>query len=253
MARAPVVGLTADTDSVVAQKGYAQERFVLKKAYFDAVIASGGIPLLIPAYEKPRHTDIYLSMIDGLIVTGGYFDIDPQLYGEKKRFRVDEVKPERTMMEIRLIKKAVRMGMPTLGVCGGMQAINVAYDGGLYQDISSQVTGALRHEQKPKPANKPSHAAQLAPGSRLANIMRAEKIRVNSTHHQAVCKVGRNLTVCAFSSDGVAEAIEGRGPGFLLGVQWHPEQLLGKTPESARLFKAFVAQCRHFKKSQAGR
>ncbi|MDH5508888.1 MAG: gamma-glutamyl-gamma-aminobutyrate hydrolase family protein [Nitrospinota bacterium] len=253
MSRAPVVGLTADTDSVVAQKGYTQERFLLKRAYFDAVIASGGVPLLIPAYEKPRHTDIYLSMIDGLIITGGYFDIDPNFYGEKKRFRIDKVKPERTLTEIRLIRKAVRLSMPTMGVCGGMQAINVAYGGGLYQDIFSQVSGALRHEQKPMPANKPSHAVQLAPASRLARIMKAETIMVNSTHHQAIWKVGRNLTACAFSSDGVAEAIEGKGPGFLLGVQWHPEQLLGKTPESAKLFKAFVAQCRNFKKSRVGR
>ncbi|MDH5477228.1 MAG: gamma-glutamyl-gamma-aminobutyrate hydrolase family protein, partial [Nitrospinota bacterium] len=163
----PVIGLTADTDTIGGQKGYPQERFVLKKGYFDAILASGGIPLLIPAYVEPSKTDPYLAMIDGLIVTGGYFDIDPKLYGEEKRFRIDEVKPERTLMEIRLIRKAVRKKMPTFGVCGGMQAINVAYGGGLYQDISSQVPGAIPHEQKPKPANQPSHPVHLNPSGML--------------------------------------------------------------------------------------
>jgi len=251
--QAPVVGLTMDSDTITPRNGYAQERFVLKKAYHDAVLAAGGAPLLIPPSEKPRIADIYLSFVDGLIVTGGYFDIDPALYGEKKKFRIDEVKPERTLMEIRLIKKAVRQGMPTLGVCGGMQAINVAYGGGLYQDISSQTGSAIRHEQKPMPANRTSHKVQLAPGSRLAMVMKAVRISVNSTHHQAVRKVGKNLIPCAFSPDGLVEAIEGKGPGFLVGVQWHPEQLLGKTAESSRLFKAFVTHCRAFKKSRAGR
>jgi putative glutamine amidotransferase len=249
----PLIGLTSDAESTGQSSGFAQERFVIKKAYFDAVIASGGAPLLIPAYAEAARTDHYLSMIDGLIITGGHFDVDPSLYGEKAEFRIDEIKPERTLMEIRLIKKAVRMGMPALGVCGGMQAINVAFGGSLYQDIPSQIPHALRHEQSPIPSHEATHEVAVTPGGVFAQAAGARRIMVNSTHHQGVKTLGKRLEPCAVSADGLVEAIEGTFKSFLVGVQWHPELLYGQAPESARLFKSFIKACRDFGKKRKGR
>ncbi|MDH4184859.1 MAG: gamma-glutamyl-gamma-aminobutyrate hydrolase family protein [Nitrospinota bacterium] len=247
--RLPVIGLTADTDATTSSSGFVQERFVLKKAYFDAIIRAGGLPLLIPAYVEPSLPDRYLPMIDGLAVTGGYFDIDPRLYGEEPAHRIDEVKPERTLMEIRLIKKAVRMGMPVLGICGGMQAINVAFGGTLYQDIPAQLPGAIGHEQSPLPVSQPSHQVCPAPGALLARIAGASPFQVNSTHHQGVKRLGKNLLACASSADGLVEAIEGTFKSFLLGVQWHPEQLRQETGPGLNIFKKFMSESRKFSKT----
>lgn len=250
----PVIGLTADMDegketSRPPFKG--ETAYWLKKSYFNAVERAGGLPFLIAPACKPSTTDAYLALIDGLIVTGGYFDIDPGLYGEKPIARIDEIKPDRTLMEIRLIKKAVRMKVPVLGICGGHQVINIALGGALYQDIDAQVSGALKHEQKPKPASKTSHLVKIAADTMLRRIVEKNSIKVNSTHHQAVKKIGKGLKVCGAAPDGIIEAIESDGGGsFVLGVQWHPEQLYESDRVSRRLFKRFINICIEHKVSR---
>ncbi|MDH5638934.1 MAG: gamma-glutamyl-gamma-aminobutyrate hydrolase family protein, partial [Nitrospinota bacterium] len=161
MAPKPVIGLTADIEGFESPKRKGKERFFLKEAYFNAIFLAGGVPLLIPAYSQSVRSSAYFQMIDGLVVTGGYFDIDPRLYGERPEFRIDELKPERTKLEIYLIKKARKAGIPQLGVCGGMQAMNVAFGGSLYQDIPSQLHSAIKHEQKPSPVTKPTHKVNI--------------------------------------------------------------------------------------------
>jgi putative glutamine amidotransferase len=212
---------------------------------------SGGLPFPITPTIKPSTTDAYLDLIDGLIVTGGYFDIDPRLYGEKPIARIDEIKPDRTLMEIRLIKKAVRMNIPVLGICGGHQAMNIAFGGALYQDIGAQAPKARNHEQKPKPVSKTSHEVEIASDSLLRQIVGKDAIKVNSTHHQSIKKVGKGLKVCATARDGIIEAIENKsGDSFLLGVQWHPEQLYETDIASRKLFSQFINRCIVYKTSR---
>ncbi|VAX21519.1 Glutamine amidotransferase, class I [hydrothermal vent metagenome] len=250
----PVIGLTADTDEgkVASRPPFKGEAVCwLKKSYLNAVERSGGLPFPITPAIKPSTTDAYLDLIDGLIVTGGYFDIDPALYGEKPIARIDEIKPDRTLMEIRLIKKAVRLKIPVLGVCGGHQAINIAFGGSLYQDIGAQAPGARRHEQKPKPVSQTSHEVKITGDSILRRIVGKDKIKVNSTHHQSVKKVGKGLKVCATAPDGIIEAIERSDDGsFLLGAQWHPEQIYESDKASRRLFRQFINKCIAYKNSR---
>ncbi|VAX16788.1 Glutamine amidotransferase, class I [hydrothermal vent metagenome] len=250
----PVIGLTADTDE---GKGASRPPFKgetiywLKKSYFNAVERSGGLPFPITPAIKPSTTDAYLDLVDGLIVTGGYFDIDPALYGEKPIARIDEIKPDRTLMEIRLIKKAVRLRIPVLGICGGHQAINIAFGGSLYQDIDAQAPDSLKHEQKPKPVTKTSHEVTITGDSMLRQIVGKDKINVNSTHHQAVKKAGKGLKICATAPDGIIEAIERDGDGsFLVGAQWHPEQIYESDKASRKLFGQFINKCIAYKNSR---
>lgn len=250
--RTPLIGLTADLHEGSRHSGCDFSRgglYLLKKPYADAVALSGGLPTIIPPVEPESRADALLDVMDGLLVSGGFFDIDPRLYGEKPIAGMGMVKPARTRMEMRLIKKAVRRGIPVLGVCGGQQAINVAFGGTLYQHLPAQVPGAMKHEQKPVPATKPSHAVIIENGSLLRRSAGTDNIRVNSTHHQAVKKVGRGLAACAHAPDGVVEAVERKGDGsFLLGVQWHPEQLFKKDSASQGIFKRFIRASREYRK-----
>lgn len=252
-----MIGLTTDLQEGARHAGCDLSKdglYLLKKPYVEAVVQSGGLPVLIPPVEPESRADALLDVLDGLLVSGGFFDIDPGLYGEKPIAGLGKIKQTRTRMEMRLIKKAARRGIPVLGVCGGQQAINVAFGGTLYQHLPAQFPEAMKHEQKPVPASKPSHDAIIAKGSLLRRAAGADAIRVNSTHHQAVKKVGRGLAASAHAPDGVVEAVEHKGGGsFLLGVQWHPEQLFKRDKPSQGIFKKFIRASREFRKSrQAG-
>ncbi len=249
----PVIGISADSNQgreydLVDYKG--DTVLWLKKSYTDAVEKSGATPVILPIVKAKGTIDAYLSLIDGIILSGGHFDIDPKLFGEKPIPQCGPLKPDRTLMEIALFKKARKTGMPILGICGGMQAINVGLGGTLYQHIPDQVPNALKHEQKPKPT-KPSHNVALAKGSILKRIAGKDTLKVNSTHHQSVKDLGRGLTACAKAKDGVIEALEpvdAKG-SFIVGVQWHPEQLFDSDLFSRKLFKRFVASCGKYRDS----
>ncbi len=242
----PLIGLTADIDES------DDPLFSMKRRYVEAVSEAGAAPLILPALVPARRNDSYLAIVDGLLVTGGYFDIDPRLYGEEPLFRIDEIKPDRTDSEIYLIKKAVDRGIPIFGICGGLQAINIAFKGSLYQDLNTQMDNCLQHEQKPLPASESSHPVDLVRGSVLAKAVKSTSLDVNSTHHQAIKDIGKGLTVCAVAPDGVIEAVEGVDSGrFILGVQWHPEQLNDNSASGA-MFKMFVRRCRRFMLSRPG-
>lgn len=227
---APIVLITCDRREAAAPSSApapgtrvrpGRSEVVLKESLVQAVRAAGGLPLLLPPGAlSDEELGRLLALAQAVVVSGGAFDIHPSHYGRETRARLDRVDEARTGLELPLCRWAMERGIPLLGVCGGMQAMAVAAGGTLVQDVGSEHTGALEHEQPTDPAT-PWHEVELE--GALAAAM-GGRIRVNSTHHQAVEDPGA-LRIVGRSPDGVVEAIEGQGPAFALGVQWHPELL----------------------------
>ncbi|MBX6320567.1 MAG: gamma-glutamyl-gamma-aminobutyrate hydrolase family protein [Rhodospirillaceae bacterium] len=235
MAR-PVIGLTLDAEG---PGGYSKQPwYALRQNYCDAVVRAGGLPVLLP--HEPEHAAAYLHRLDGLIVTGGAFDVDPALFGAATRHPTVTTKDRRTAFELAITRLALERDAPVLGICGGQQLLNVALGGTLIQHIPDAIAGALAHEQ-PNPRTEPGHSVRVVPGTLLHRICGAEELAVNSAHHQAVERVGPDVAVDAVAPDGVIEGIESRRHRFCLGVQWHPEYVI--SAGDARLFDAFVAAC----------
>ncbi len=215
-------------------------RFELKKAYAEAVLGAGGLPLVLPYSRRLAVIQQYLAVCEGLLVTGGAFDVSPELYGEAPREGLGAVKPERTEFERMLVEMALDRGLPLLGICGGMQLLNVVCGGTLYQDIEREIPNAKPHEQK-SDRRQPAHEVAVAPRTLLERAVGPGALMVNTTHHQAVRQLGQGLVASAVSPDGVIEAIEAPERRFVVGVQWHPELLGESVPRNIRLYSAFVA------------
>jgi putative glutamine amidotransferase len=222
-------------------RGDHKGSILLSERYAGAVLATGGIPVILPVTGSSGALRGLLDRVDGLLVTGGDFDIHPRHYGEKPRAHLGVLKEARTDFELELISLALRRNQPVLGVCGGEQAINVALGGSLYQDIASELPHAIEHRQG---ALKEigGHRVAIRSGTKLKTIVGRASLEVNSTHHQAVKRPGRGLVVSATAADGVIECIESLDHGFVLGVQWHPESLITK-PAHRRLYVAFIRAC----------
>jgi putative glutamine amidotransferase len=229
----PRIGLTLDVD-----RGRA--RYALEARYVEAVLAAGGLPILLPHARDAAGA--YLALLEGLVVTGGAFDVPPELYGEARRAACGTLEPERTAFEKDLVEAALAVRLPVLGVCGGMQLMNVVRGGTLHQDLPADV-GIVGHEQ-PAPKDVPSHPAIVAPGTHLASLVGAGPLPVNSTHHQAVKDPGAGVLVSARAPDGVVEAIELPDLPFAVGVQWHPEAALRHEPRHAAIYRGLVQAAR---------
>ena len=234
----PLIGITLDSEE---PGGYSRlPWYALRQNYCDAIALAGGLPLPLP--HQAALVDAYLDAIDGLVVTGGAFDVDPALFGATGRHSTVTLKSRRTEFELAITKGAIERDMPILGICGGEQLLAVALGGTLIQHIPDEVAAALAHEQ-PNPRTEAGHMVELVPGTLLAEIAgAASPIPVNSAHHQAVKSVPRDVTVNSRASDGVIEGIEVPGRRFCLGVQWHPEYAI--SPADTAIFRAFVAACR---------
>lgn len=236
MAR-PNILVTLDTGEDL-RKGVPFASVHMKAAYARAIEKAGGTPILAAPTTVPEVIDALASLMDGLVITGGAFDIDPAKYGQGRTARIDLLKPLRTEFEWRLAEHALASGLPIFGVCGGMQLLNVVLGGTLIQDIGSEIEGALEHEQPTSPA-LPHHRATVTPNTAFARAVDAPSIEVNSTHHQAVGALGRELAVLAKSDDGVIEAIGRPTDLSITGVQWHPELLDDRVSQA--LYGAFIA------------
>ncbi|MBM7866124.1 gamma-glutamyl-gamma-aminobutyrate hydrolase family protein [Heliobacterium gestii] len=226
---------------VLLTPSFERGRLSLRREYCRALADAGltAWPVPMDAAESPWD---YLDMAHGIVLSGGG-DIDPTRYGQQPHAALGEVDPERDALEFALIAEALRRQLPVLAVCRGMQVLNVALGGTLIQDIPNQRPMALRHQQK-APRWYLSHAIEVAGGSYLREIYPAGYGRVNSFHHQAVDRVGRDLRPVAAAPDGIIEALEGIGAGFVLAVQWHPEDLCHSEAESRGLFHLFAEACR---------
>ncbi|MBI3599071.1 MAG: gamma-glutamyl-gamma-aminobutyrate hydrolase family protein [Nitrospinae bacterium] len=236
----PLIGITCDYEEINGQPS-----FFIKKSYVAAVEDAGGIPLLLCPTRSEAAISRFISLIDGLLISGGGFDIDPKFYGEKPHPKLGKTIPERTDFEFELLKSAVKKKMPVLGICGGHQLINVYFGGTLYQDIQSQHKGAVNHKQS-IPSDKPHHGIKIYPSTRLSNIIGADSIMVNSTHHQSIKKAADRFKTSAVAEDGIIEAIEYNGKAFIMGVQWHPENLCHNEPRFKKIFIEFMAESKKF-------
>jgi putative glutamine amidotransferase len=230
----PRIGITPDLNDLPAP----ETEYMVRRNYADVIWCSGGLPFILPYADDVR---AYLATIDGLLVTGGMFDIDPELYGQPARHSF-VMKPLRTGFEKALIEGALEMGIPILGICNGMQLLAVCLGGTLVQDISLEVPGALEHKPD-QPADRAHHAISVEHRSRWLPALAPGRYSVNSVHHQAVqpCQAYRTIAV---ATDGVIEAIETAGNGFAVGVQWHPEYSAGKV--DAPILRGFLDAAAQF-------
>jgi putative glutamine amidotransferase len=229
----PVIGLTLDSEPGGGWSNLPW--YALRENYCGAVVRAGGLPMLLP--HEPEQAAAYLGKLDGVVVTGGAFDVDPSLFGASSRHSTVITKDRRTAFELAMTRGALERNMPVLGICGGQQLLNVALGGTLIQHIPDEVPGALAHEQG-NPRDEPGHVVRVAAGTLLHKITGMAEMPVNSSHHQAVKDVAPGLVVDAVAEDGVVEGIEDPRRRFCIGVQWHPEYALSKGDEA--IFGAFI-------------
>jgi putative glutamine amidotransferase len=237
----PVIGITADFSNVPANgtKPAQEPVLFLPRRYCRAIHESGGMPFIIPPVVSRSALRKILQRLDGILISGGNFDIHPNFYGETPIAALGAINQERTEFELALIDAALKQDMPLLGVCGGAQAINVALGGSLYQDIATQLPDADEHQQGAK--RESGHQIKIHDGTRLHRIVRTQALNVNTTHHQAVKTLGKGLVANATAQDGLIEGIESPCHRFVLGVQWHPEALALKDANQRRIFSFFIS------------
>ena len=223
----PVIGLSSSYS-------FDKKSYSVPESYVNAVERSGAVPVILPPTFN-ADIDVLLGLIDGIILTGGV-DIDPQLYGENSIPLQGSIDPLRDSFELELTKVALEKRLPIFAICRGIQMLNVAAGGPLYQDVNSQVKDSLKHRQQ-APTYHPSHKVRLEEGSRLHGIFEKTSLGVNSFHHQAVKDIASGFKATAWADDGLVEAIEWEGSEYVLGVQWHPERMIDG--EMLKLFNAF--------------
>lgn len=234
----PLIGFTLDfEENNPAYSKYPW--YAIRENYLTSVSAAGGVPLPLP--HEVALAERYVQMIDGLVVTGGAFDVSPEYYGQTIQSDTVSLKERRTQFEMAMIQGALARNLPVLGICGGQQLLAVALGATLIQHIPDTIANPLPHEQ-PNPRHEAGHSVKITEGTLLHRIIGQTDIMVNSAHHQAVERIAEGLVVNATAPDGVIEGVEHAGYRFCLGVQWHPEFHI--TPADTAIFTAFIAACK---------
>jgi putative glutamine amidotransferase len=237
----PIIGITCSRSVDGRWSAYSLGHFMefAFDAYSQAVLNCGGAPLLIPISQDKNSLSAICRRIDGLILTGGP-DINPRFYKEEPRHGLLDVDEAQDRMELELTRRAVASDLPVLGICRGLQVLNVALGGTLYQDIALQAPKACNHAPRAD-RSIVSHKIRIESHTRLQSILQRQSLWVNSKHHQAVKRPGHGLAVAATATDGIIEALEATDRTFVIAVQWHPEGLWQKDASARKLFKALVA------------
>lgn len=234
--RKPLIGLTPshDTDN---------DDIKMRPTYLRALKAAGGIPVVMPLEASEEELEQLATDLDGFIFTGGP-DVHPFVFGEETHMHCGNVSEARDQMEIALLPHVMKRTKPILGICRGIQVLNIALGGNIWQDIPSMTDQIvpIAHTQ-PFSYHLPCHSVFLEEESQLKKIVEKSTLRVNSMHHQAVRNLAPGLTASAYSQDHLIEALEMPGYPFFIGVQWHPEYLWEKNEEAFRLFQTFVKAC----------
>lgn len=233
----PRIGLTLDAEP---PGGFsALPWYAIRENYCAAITRAGGLPIALP-HEVELAGD-YVGLLDGLVVTGGAFDVDPSLYGADHRHDTVLTKDRRTAFELAVLEGFLAADRPVLGICGGQQLLNVALGGTLIQHIPDEVADCLAHEQ-PNPRTEPGHEVEVTSDTLLHRLGGgAGTLAVNSAHHQAAGAVGEGVVISGCASDGVIEAIEMPTKRFCLGVQWHPEYSISSADDA--IFRAMIEAC----------
>lgn len=239
----PLIGIPAASLEPPPHPGARYYQF--SGNYPAALAACGALPVIIPLGLPEEILRALFARLDGLLLAGGV-DIAPEEYGETPHPQLGRVDAARDATELTVARWALAAGLPILGICRGIQSLNVAAGGALYQDLSAQYPGAIRHTYMPaeSPWERPTHRVTVAEGSRLATVLGATELAVNSFHHQAVKQPAPGFTPVAWAEDGVIEGLEKPDHRFVVGVQWHPEGMFHTDPLARRLFAAFVDAAR---------
>ncbi len=241
--RRPVIGVATQTLPGIA--GQRPNCWIMGHHYVEALRKAGALPWLIPLVpHDPDTMQAIFDKLDGVFLTGGV-DVDPACYGETKTALCGTTDPDRDAVELLLLRHAMAKHLPVLAVCRGIQIVNVALGGTLYQDVSAQVPAAMKHDYFPT-AVSPSraylaHDVLFQTGSRLGDIVGGPVAAVNSMHHQAIKDLAHGLKPTAHAPDGIIEGVEGTNGQYLIAVQWHPEELAETQPGMKRLFSSFVS------------
>jgi len=230
----PIIGVTIDKNM---KDGFYYQK--VNECNLNAISQNGGLPIMLPITNNEEIIDGYLNIIDGIYFTGGC-DINPLLFGEEPIKTLGSVDYDRDEFEIKLYEKAAMMDMPMLGICRGQQIMNVAAGGSLYQDIYSQRIDTNGHSPKFSFGGYEHHSVEIMNDTKIGDIFKAEKIKTNSFHHQAVKEIAKDYIATAFAQDGIIEGIESIKLSFAVGLQWHPEIMYERYPIFNNVFKALI-------------
>lgn len=233
----PIIGITPSVEN-------GENIYFINADNAKAITAAGGTPIILPLLESKDDIENAVQIIDGLYLSGGN-DVDPTLFDEEPHPQLGIVDPKRDKFESAIIREVLKLNKPILGVCKGCQMLNIVGGGDMYQDIYSQIEGNLLQHNQNAPSDHGSHFVEVLEGSLLHQLVGLNKIKVNSRHHQANRKMGENFIVSGKASDGVVEAIESKQHPFVLGLQWHPENMVAVQDEvSQKIYKGFINACR---------